>query len=108
MVIPAATESLFAAKGYPNNEIATFRALKLRNITITNQPKILKSTRDQPLTRFHGQLLRLAEAIVRAHENHLEILLRIVPVKPAPLGTRLASISDKSTMPCAPKTQFAV
>ncbi len=51
-VIPTATESLFAAKGNPNNEIARFRALKLRNITITNQPTILKSTRDQALTRF--------------------------------------------------------
>jgi hypothetical protein len=44
----AATESLFVAKGNPQNEIASFQAHQPQKLAISNQRANQKSTRDQP------------------------------------------------------------
>jgi hypothetical protein len=44
----AATESLFVAKGNPQNEIASFQAHQPQKLAISNQLANQKSTRAQP------------------------------------------------------------
>jgi hypothetical protein len=44
----ATTESLFVAKGNPQNEIASFQAHQPKKLAISNQLTNQKSTRDQP------------------------------------------------------------